>query len=352
MSGETDLLTIARALVSAEPEAAVDASLAAEARVKLLRPRAMEVLEDTLAKGAVFALARLGGARAIIRPDGGSAKPARVYDVRPVPHLAFGRYTFELLRWLTRTPLGLSTVRPFVLMPETIGDELVGYLALRLVAGRRFEATVAAQPGLTGALAWLGFARPIARYCMEPATPAFDALLASAEGRLVVECLAGDLAQRWAASIGWRGKDLLELEVAARIGMRERTTLDMFIDAAAKADRWDLATFLVEAARLALPPGVRPELIAQRASPPVRPGGTLRARTEARQRAGALFHVLPRIARHYEDLSLVRFIDDGYDVAQATLSSWSPLGREGFARGAAVAGELASLAPFTSSTPS
>lgn len=345
---EVDLLTIARALVSPEPELAVDALLASDAKVKLLGPRAMAVLEDTLAKGAVHMLARLGGARAVIRPDGGSTKPARAYDVRPVPRLAFGRYTFELIRWLTRTPLGQVAVKPFDLTPKTIGDQLVAYLALRLVAGRRFELTVAAQPGVACALPWLGFARSLARYNDAPA-PSFDALLASAEGKLVVECLADDLARRWTASTAWSPKDLLDLDVAARIGARERAVLDAFLDAAARAERWDLTTFLVEAARHVLPPGARPDLVAERAAPPVKAGGSLRARAEARQRAGALFHVLARLSRRYEDWALVRFVDDGYDVAQATLSSWSPFGREGFTRGAAVVGALTSLDAFTSS---
>jgi hypothetical protein len=293
-------------------------------------------------------LARLGGARAVIRPDGGNAKPTRAYDVRPVPHLAFGKYTYELLRWLARTPLGQPAVTPFDSTPKTIGDELVAYLAMRLVAGRRFEPTVAAQPGLAGSLVWLGFARSLARAGVG-AAPNFDALLASSEGKLVVECLADDLARRWASTTAWGPKDLLELDVAARIGVRERATLDAFIDAAARCERWDLATFVIDAARRVLPAGVKPELVAERAAPPVKTGGTLRARTEARQRAGALFHVLPRLSRRYEDLALVRFIDDGYDVAQATLSSWSPFGREGFLRGAAVASELTSLDAFTTS---
>ena len=163
MSGEVDLLTIARAIVSAEPDVAVDASLAIDAKVKLLGPRAMAVLEDTLAKGPVHMLARLGGGRAVVRPDAGNPKPTRAYDVRPVPKLAFGRYTFELLRWLTRTPLGQFAVKPFDTMPETIGDELIAYLAMRLVAGRRFEQTIAAQPGIPGSLGWLGFARSLRR---------------------------------------------------------------------------------------------------------------------------------------------------------------------------------------------
>jgi len=138
----TDLLAIARAIMSPQPDASVDASLASEGTLKIISPTAMAVLKDTLAKGAVRMLARLGGARAIVRGGTTGGKPSRAYDVREPPVLAFGPYTFELLRWLTNTPLGVSSAKPFNAQPATEGDEIVAYLTHRLVAGRRFEREV------------------------------------------------------------------------------------------------------------------------------------------------------------------------------------------------------------------
>lgn len=343
---EEDLLAIARALMSPAPDAFVDASLAAGVEVNTISRGAMDVLEDTLAKGAVRMLARLGGAKSTVRADTGSITPQRVTDVRKPPAIHFSRYSFELIRWLTRTPLGAPAAVPFTKVPETNGDQLVAYCTLRLVAGRRFESTVSANPGLAGPLAALGFARALGRYGQDAVMPDFHTYLAAPENRIIVECLAGDLARLWLGSVSWRPNDLLELEVATRIGLRERATIDAFVDACAKIERWDLISFLVDAAFRAMPPSARPETIAQRATAPVRSGGTLRARTEARQRSGALFHSIARIGRKYEELALVRFIDDGYDVAQALLTAWSQLGREGFARAAAVSSELTSLTPF------
>jgi hypothetical protein len=343
-AGELDLLAIARAMVSPEPDASVDASLAAEVKIEKLSPAAMAVLEDTLAKGTVRMLARLGGARAVVRADTGNAKPSRAFDVRPVPVLAFSKYTYELLRWLTKTPLGLGGAPTFGKAPATIGDELCAYFTFRLVVGRRFEPVVAAN--VYGTLAGLGFPRSYARWGTDPRVPDFASFLSTAEARLAVECLRDDLASRWLASTTWSAKELLDLDVASRVGSHERQTLDAFLDVCAKKERWDLASFLVDAALAALPPGVRIDSAAARAQAPVRSGGTLRARTEARKGAGALYHVLPRLARQYEEQSLVRFIDDGYDVAQALLTSWAPLGREGFARASAVVSELSSIAAF------
>ncbi len=356
---EAEVLAVARALVTPDSYGSVAATLASALPVTTLGPSAMRVLTDTLSKGIVKTLARLGGARLRIRPDTGSPKPARVFDVRPVPKIAFSTYTFELVRWLANTPLGAreSTAR-FVASPRTIGDELCAYLALRLVEGERLERVLASSPGLRSPLTWLGFARPLARHGEEvsPTYPSGreDAAivpsmhsLATEEGRIVVECLAGDLARRWTATVAWDEDDVLPAEHAVRIGVLERAALDHYLDAVNEIGRWDLATFIIDAAVRVLPPGAKPRDIAARVVPRVRAEGTLRARTESRQRAGALFHALGRLGKKRDELALVHFIDDGYDVAQATLSSWEMLGRDGFTRAESVLSTLASLEELT-----
>jgi hypothetical protein len=346
-----EMLAVARALMTPEFYSSVSATLAGPLDVQNIGPSAMSVLESTLARGVVKALARLGGARARIRPDRGSPKPARVFEVRPPPKLAFGPYTFELIRWLTNAPLGARELpQTFELEAKTLGDELCAYLALVLVEGQRLERTVAAAPGLWTPLTWLGFARSFARHGgVKPRAPAsFASLLATEDARTIVECLAGDLARRWAASVVWDEEDIVIAEHAVRIGTVERATLERFLDAASDAGRWDLATFLIDAAARALPPGARPRDIAARAMPRVRTeNASLRARTEARRRAGALFHALGRLGKHRDELAHVHFIDEGYDVAQATLSSWEVLGRDAFLRAESVLATLASLEDLT-----
>jgi hypothetical protein len=356
---EAEMLAVARALVTPDSYSSVSATLAGSLGVAVMGPSAMRVLESTLSKGVVKMLARLGGARPRVRPDLGSSKLARVFDVRPAPKIAFGTYTFELVRWLTNAPLGARDNAPrFDAAPRTLGDEICAYLALGLVEGQRLERVVAASPGLHTPLTWLAFARSLARHGNETATaPNLDSLVASEDARIVVECLAGDLARRWTASAVWDQEDVLQAEHAVRIGLLERAVLDGFLDAVERAGRWDLATFMIEAAARVLPSGAKPRDIAARAAPRVRAEGPLRARTEARQRAGALFHALGRLGKKRDELALVFFIDDGYDVAQATLSSWEMLDREGFTRAENVLSTLASLedlgaAPPTEAAPS
>ena len=342
---EAEVLAVARALVTPDSYSSVAATLASALTVTTLGPTAMHVLTDTLSKGVVKTLARLGGARPRIRPDTGSVKPARVFEARPAPRIAFGPYTFELLRWLANTPLGArDSAARFDATPGTLGDELCAYLALRVVEGERLERAVASSPGLRTPLTWLGFARMLARHGDARAVvPPIHPLLATEDSRIVVECLAGDLARRWTASAVWDESDVLQAEHAVRIGLVERSVLDYFLEAVEKIGRWDLATFVIDAASRVLPPGAKPRDVAARAAPRVRAEGTLRARTEARQRAGALFHALGRLGKKRDELALTHFIDEGYDVAQATLSSWEMFGREGFTRAENVLSALASL---------
>ncbi len=349
---EAELLAVARALVTPDSYASISPVLARSFDVVAVGPTAMRVLTDTLAKGVVKMLARLGGARPRVRPDTGSTRRARVFDVRPVPAIAFGPYTFELIRWLTNTPLGArSGAVPFEAAPQTLGDELCAYLALRLVEGERLVRTMASSPGLRTPLTWLGYARILARHADASASvPPMHALLATDASRIVVECLAGDLGRRWTAMAAWDTSDVVAADDALRINQLERAALDGFLDAVDTANRWDLATFVIDAATRVLPPGVRPRDVAVRAAPRVVATGSLRARTESRQRAGALFHALGRLGRKRDELALVRFIDEGYDVAQATLASWEIFGRDGFTRAASVLSMLASLEDLGSAT--
>jgi hypothetical protein len=350
------MLAVARDLVRAEVRAA-DAPVGDhEARADLGRhrrrsevattfePTAMRLLEDTLAKGCVKMLARLGGARARVRAHAGSRRPMRVFEARPTPRIAFGRYTFELVRWLTSTVLDAtsSPVPLFESAPVSVGDELCAYLALRLVEGGPFERSALASPGLRCGLTWLGFSRSLASHGERSVTPDLTGIVATEERRVVLECLAGDLAPRWALPLRSDAREDLEAEDAAYLGAVERATADGLLDALAAADRWDLATFLVDAGVLALPVGRTAQQIAAVATPRVT-GGTLRAKTEARRQGGALFRALARLGKKREALALVGFMDDGYEAAQATLSAWEPMGRGAFARAEEVVALLDSL---------
>jgi hypothetical protein len=346
-AAEGELLAVARALVTTGGYPSVEATLTSAVSLTKIGPSAMSVLESTLARGVVKILARLGGARPRV-PPGSGGRPARVFEVRSPPALAFSGYTFELLRWLTVTPLASSNAAAFEAAPRTLGDELAAYLALRLVEGRRLERPMARSPGLRTPLTWLAYARPFSR----GATGAGEVAPAAAPAGddddrwTVLECLSSDLARRWLLSASWDEHDVVDAGEAVRIGTAERAVVDRFLDRIDAADRWDVATFLVDAAwrALVLHGRVEPAELARRVSPPLRAeDATLRVRSEAKRQAGALFHALARIAKKRDELALVRFIDDGYEAAQAILSEWEALPREAFTRAEQVVRSLAAL---------
>lgn len=335
---EADLLTIARALVTRDAYTAVDALLAGPGRLEQLGPAAMGLLRQILGRGVVKMLAQLGGAQARRRP--GHVGRVRVFDVRPPPLLAFGPWTFEALRWLTRTQLGAREPGlPLTMAPVKLGDQVVAYLVLKLVAGQRLERAVASSPGLACPLTWLGFPRLLARH--QATEPRLDDLLATADGCTIVECLELDLARRW--SEPWPTEDIVSAEVGGRTMKAERAVLAELVEGLGRHDRWDLAQLVVDAGVRALPPGLSARDIALRFVPRVVAEGSLRSRMEARQQGGALLQALARVGRKREELGLVRFIDDDYDAAQTLLASWEVLPREAPARAEAALAVIGSL---------
>lgn len=338
---EADLLAIARALVTRDAYTTVDALLAGPVRLQQLGPTAMALLRQILGRGVVKVLAQLGGAHARRRP--GHAGRVRVFDVRTPPALAFGPWTFEVLRWLTTAQLGAREPGlPFTMAPVKLGDQIVAYLILRLVQGRRLERAVASAPGLACPLTWLGFPRMLARH--QAAAPGLLDLLDGADGRTLVECLELDLARRWAEP--WPEDDLVPADIAGRMMTAERAVLADLVEGIARAERWDLAQVLVDAGVRALPPGLSARDIALRFVPRIVAEGPLRSRMEARQRSGALLHALERIGKKRDELGLVRFIDDDYDTAQTLLASWEILPREAPARAEAALALIGSLEPL------
>ena len=66
----------------------------------------------------------------------------------------------------------------------------------------------------------------------------------------------------------------------------------------------------------------------------------LRERTEARRRAAAMLRSLGRLREWDQQHRSVRFIDDGYALAQRLVVDWERLGERGFTRAAHLVTEL------------
>jgi hypothetical protein len=102
--------------------------------------------------------------------------------------------------------------------------------------------------------------------------------------------------------------------------------LDAWLDAIDAAGQRPLAGFLVDAAVewLRIPRGGE-ELVRSLSS-----DTSLRELSLARRRAGAFLRTLRRLRTWDREHREVRFIDDGYEVAQDLVSDWERLGNAGF----------------------
>jgi hypothetical protein len=66
----------------------------------------------------------------------------------------------------------------------------------------------------------------------------------------------------------------------------------------------------------------------------------LRERTDARRRSAALMRALAILRAWDQEHRSVRFIDDGYDLAQRLVADWERLGERGFSKAAELVAEL------------
>jgi hypothetical protein len=326
---ERDLLVVARALVERGPYAAIEPILRADVRLDGLTVDAMRLLRDTLAKGSVLALARGGGWRKIARRAGAGVEVGRLWEVAE-PQLRFSHFAFALCRWLTCVPLLQARPPLLAAVPRTGGDELVAMFACALVEDELLERVVAWNLA-PSALAWLACPRMLAE--AEDAPPpavAFERLVAEP---VVLEGLSDELARRAVAFERALSRTSDPAEVV-RLGRAREAALGALVDAAARADRWDLVSFVVEAGR---------EIVGWNVEHRLDPSTPLGDRAEARHAAGAQLRVLGRIGRRHEELRLVRHFDEDYGLAQHLLARWEPLGNDGFRRAAELLERQATL---------
>lgn len=302
---EHDLLALTRAAHGMLPALSVRAVLlrAAEPKEKRhlaagLTPDALASFRQTLARGGVHALLMRGAWR------------ARPWASQPSP-LEYTTATFELARWLTVTPLGTDGAQRAPHNPLAWGDELFLYLVASLLDEVGLPLEPLAPALGRSALAQLAFADGLAgERDLDPAR--VGALL---DMRELLEGVQDDLVTQLVRRLGARQRrrrDPTELTVAS--GLAERR-LDAFVDAALKRGRLDALRFIAEACT---------HWVEREPPSSLDPRATLQARQQARAAAAGPLRVAARVAREYENLRHVGFVDDEYDAAQALLAAWEP----------------------------
>jgi hypothetical protein len=355
---EHDLVVVARALFEPGRRDAAAAILRTERAVPArVSPTTMRLLRDGLARGAALTLAQRGGwrrVRALTKnPDGGPPKvvPGRLWERRPSqPPLRFTGFTFGLLRHLASAPLGTGQA-PRLETQGALedGDRLVAFLAVALLDGAGLLDTAATVPALgREPLVLLGFPDLLSSSTLKHEALAQGmAALVDPVRSILVEGLQLELGRRWGLRLATAPERRVEAARAA--GAADDRVLGAFLDACDRAGRRDLAGFLLEAARRALPERVDPAELARTLALGLETTASLGSRQEARRAIAAPLRAVARLEAWDAEHRLVRHFDDEYASAQALLTEWEAFGPDGFRRAAAVRAllenELTTTAP-------
>jgi hypothetical protein len=325
---EHTLLTLARAVVGHGQYGPVEDLLrGSHSAPERLSPGALHVLRDTLAKGTVLSLIRRGGWRRQRHLHGAQERSGRLWQRHPLLPLHFSALCVQTLQWLAEQPLDSAECKPLAVEgAPTLADELFLYSCCHLVAGTPCGPSVGAQPVFRrSALCWLGFPELLGQPPAEFGPALFTPLLASHAP--ILEALQADLARRWLRLEESKHRISNPADMIA-LGQTQEAVLTAFLSAIDSAGRRDLAGFLIGAGK---------SLMQQPASwwvAGLSPQSSLRERSEAAQAAGAFLRGLERLGRWDAEHRMVRFFDDGYEVAQVLLSEWKAFGEAGFRRAA------------------
>lgn len=372
---EAELIRLLRALILGNATGATGRLFRMISLPPAISSACERMLADALAQ-VWPALWRRSGALPITTADGERARRGRIWELRTPVGLQFSTVTLQLLRWLIlspplpepRTPrrgrrvervreadeVGVDriAVKDRWLGPApTVGDQIIGYLALEATAGTPMQARIAAHwPVRHMALTWLAFPEAMSAEVppelaaqtsgndadAQAAVLAGMAGLTTGAGAVVVEALAGDLARRWRA-IELMKRQITDPRALVALGSAQDTMLGAFMAACDQANRRELAAFVIDAVEPLLTRGLSPAPIALDVST------TLAIRAQARLAAGALLRSVVRWAAWDESHRGVRFMDDEYAASQLLLARFEPIGAAGTAQAATWLSDLAAL---------
>lgn len=324
---ETNVLTLARVAVGAVP--AMDAMRLLISSVSVpqkLGPTARAALSDTLARGTVLSLVRQGGWMPVA--------DQRLWErTAKAPPLEFTSNVVRILNWLLATPLTEVEHAPLQLKGTlTIAEDAFVALLIDRLRGTGCEAALARQAALRkGPLTVLTHAGLFARDVPIDAVPKFDVVALTPW----LEGFRSLFARSWLAVERTR-RDLIEPSLLIRVGRAQEDVLGEYLDALNTAGRRDLATFLIDTAAQ----WVTAERKVDDFTRSMALDAPLRERTDARRRSAALMRALAILRTWDQEHRSVRFIDDGYELAQRLVADWERVGERGFSKAAELVAEL------------
>jgi hypothetical protein len=296
---------------------------------RLQRPRclsrtAVSLARQALAKGCVHILATRGGWQRQRFLRDGKIADGRLWQRTPPAELAlvFSRFSLDFLIWITAARPGdrepALSVDPDSLTP---GDRLLLYLAhqkLRHSTG----GPEASQLGLGRPFVEHGLCRLAYPEDFTVAPPAAAPQLTpwtNGVGAAILEALQPELEERW-VKVEATKENIADPERMAALGRTQETVLSAFLDAVEAANRFDLARFLLAAARRLLDTRARAEMWT----------GSLQTarlrvadRANAHRLAFAFLRQLERLRNWEIRMRSVGYFDEGYASAQLWKAEWA-----------------------------
>ncbi len=325
---EADLLRLLQALFGRGPiEGVTSVLLERHPRPACLGRPALALIRDTLAKGYVARLARLGGWRheRYLRDDRPAA--GRLWDRTPPEALAphFSGRTLDLLLALA-CDLPDDPPRPWAPGDPTVADRVFAFFAYEAIRSTPFARLVLARPEFRShGLARLAFPDDFAEFGIDDAPDM--APWVSGPGADVVEALAPLLAARW-AEVERRKAKIADRDYLAALVRSQDLARDAFLDALDAAGRRDLARPLLDAAAAVLRPGRgAKDWFHDRLTH----GLGLAERTSVRRSALSLLGAFDRLRGWDDEARTVGYFDDGYAAAQLAKSEWEARGGDDLA---------------------
>ena len=306
----------------------------------------VELAQETLAKGTVLYLVRAGGWRRDRYLRAGEPARGRAWERAPLGEraLAFGPHPLGFLMWLTAAkpaaPGAAWDAPPDELTPA---DQL--FFALALDALAPFEGVAAAlvkrEAFRRNPFCWL-FSPALFAQAGPELAPDFGDCFAGVRA-VILECLQTRLGERWARSERSKGQ-IADWRAMRGVATAERAALSRYLASAERAGRYDLARFVLHAARATL--GGRADLSVAfwtgglQSGPPQR----LADKIETQRLALAVPAQLETLGRWDRHAQSVGYFDEGYAASQLWKADWDAAGGPNLARRA---GDLlASLDPL------
>jgi hypothetical protein len=288
-----------------------------------LHRNAIRLIEDALAKGCIWLLARRGGWRRerFLRSD--RVIEGRLWQRTPPAELGlrFSAHTLRFLIWITaHRPSDKGSAWRVAEDQLTLGDRLLLYFAhegLRnLTEGLGAPALRTEEPFVRHALCWLAFPEDFT--AAPTGTRPNFAPWTDGVGACILEALQPELVRRWIEVES--SKDRIAGPQAMRVlGLAQERVLTAFLDAVEQAGRMDLARFLLQAAAALLGPHAHAGMWTAKLN---FTGLRVADRAATYQASTIFLRTLDRLQTWERRARGVGYFDEGYAASQLWKTDW------------------------------